>query len=96
MRQASGKAIFRATSCDVAEKAGVSQSMVSRALSGSSCAARATGKRIEAIARDLAYQVDPMASPVRRMLAAREGWPVGSSRVGMKLVIRERSRFLPI
>lgn len=54
------------TSFDIAQRAGVSQPTVSRALSGSPSVSEATRKRIEAIARQLNYAVDKNASSLRR------------------------------
>ena len=53
------------TSFDIAELAGVSQPTVSRALRGDPNISEATRKRIEAIARQLNYQVDRNASRLR-------------------------------
>lgn len=55
----------RITSFDIAERAGVSQPTVSRALRGSSSVSEETRKRIEAIARQLNYKVDKNASNLR-------------------------------
>lgn len=56
----------RPTSFDIAYRAGVSQSTVSRALRGDKVINDITRKRIEAIARELNYQVDKNASNLRR------------------------------
>lgn len=56
----------RVTSFDVAEKAGVSQSTVSRALSGSSVITEATRVRVLEAARELGYFVDERAARLRR------------------------------
>ena len=56
----------RANSFDVAELAGVSQSTVSRALSGSSAITEATRERVLAAARELDYHVDERAARLRR------------------------------
>lgn len=55
----------KATSFDIAYQAGVSQSTVSRALSGSSLVSDATRSRIQAIAKELNYKVDKNASNLR-------------------------------
>lgn len=62
----SGKLHGRPTSFDIAYRAGVSQSTVSRALRGDKVINEATRRRIEAIARELNYQVDKNASNLRR------------------------------
>ncbi|URW76192.1 LacI family DNA-binding transcriptional regulator [Sphingomonas donggukensis] len=54
------------TSFDIAERAGVSQPTVSRALRGDRTVSEATRKRIEAIALQLNYKVDKNASSLRR------------------------------
>src|SRR4051812_27559185 len=56
----------KTTSFDIAERAGVSQPTVSRALRGDPTVSEGTRKRIEAIARQLNYQVDKNASSLRR------------------------------
>jgi len=56
----------RATSFDIAYRAGVSQPTVSRALRGSPMVSEETRRRILAIAHDLNYQVDKNASSLRR------------------------------
>ncbi|QQV77873.1 LacI family DNA-binding transcriptional regulator [Sphingomonas aliaeris] len=53
------------TSFDIAQMAGVSQSTVSRALRGSSTVSVGTRQRIEAVARQLNYTVDRVASNLR-------------------------------
>lgn len=53
------------TSFDIAYRAGVSQSTVSRALRGSPLVSAETRKRIQAIARELHYTVDKNASNLR-------------------------------
>jgi len=55
----------RLTSFDVAAKAGVSQSTVSRALSGSSTITEATRIRVVEAARELGYVVDERAARLR-------------------------------
>lgn len=55
----------KATSIDIAYKAGVSQSTVSRALSGSPLVSEETRQRIQAIADDMNYTVDKNASNLR-------------------------------
>ena len=56
----------RVTSIDVAERAGVSQSTVSRALSGSATITEATRRRVELAAQQLGYQVNARAAGLRR------------------------------
>ena len=56
----------RVTSFDVAEKAGVSQSTVSRALSGSAIITEATRTRVLEAASELGYFVDERAARLRR------------------------------
>ena len=53
------------TSLDIAERAGVSQSTVSRALRNSPQVTEETRLRVQAIARELNYQVDHVASSLR-------------------------------
>lgn len=55
----------KATSFDIAYQAGVSQSTVSRALSGSPLVSEETRKKIQAIAKELNYKVDKNASNLR-------------------------------
>ncbi|MGN6496185.1 MAG: LacI family DNA-binding transcriptional regulator [Tsuneonella sp.] len=55
----------RVTSVDVAEAAGVSQSTVSRALSGSPTITEQTRTRVERAARELGYFVDERAARLR-------------------------------
>jgi len=55
----------KATSFDIAYRAGVSQSTVSRALSGSSLVSEETRQKIQAIAKELNYKVDKNASNLR-------------------------------
>ncbi|MBT8388598.1 MAG: LacI family transcriptional regulator, partial [Altererythrobacter sp.] len=57
---------MRVTSFDVAEKAGVSQSTVSRALSGSVVITEATRTRVLEAASELGYFVDERAARLRR------------------------------
>ena len=55
----------KTTSFDIAYRAGVSQSTVSRALRNSPLVNEETRKRIQAIARELHYTVDKNASNLR-------------------------------
>ncbi len=55
----------KATSFDIAARAGVSQSTVSRALRNSPLVNPETRERVQAIARELNYQVDRTASSLR-------------------------------
>ena len=55
----------KATSFDIAYKAGVSQSTVSRALRNSPLVSEATRKKIQEIAKELNYTVDKNASSLR-------------------------------
>ncbi|MBX7483610.1 LacI family DNA-binding transcriptional regulator [Qipengyuania qiaonensis] len=56
----------RVTSIDVAERAGVSQSTVSRALSGSETITEATRRRVQLAADELGYHVNARAAGLRR------------------------------
>ncbi|MBX7539820.1 LacI family DNA-binding transcriptional regulator [Qipengyuania sphaerica] len=56
----------RVTSIDVAERAGVSQSTVSRALSGSETITEATRRRVEQAAEELGYHVNMRAAGLRK------------------------------
>lgn len=56
----------RITSFDVAERAGVSQSTVSRALSGSAVISEATRQKVLSVALDMGYYVDERAARLRR------------------------------
>ena len=56
----------RATSFDIAYRAGVSQATVSRALRGSPLVSEQTRQKILAIAKELNYKVDKNASNLRR------------------------------
>ena len=56
----------RVTSFDVAERAGVSQSTVSRALAGSSAITEPTRRKVMQAAEDLGYVVDERAARLRR------------------------------
>lgn len=53
------------TSFDIAERAGVSQSTVSRALRDSPLVTEETRRKVQAIARELNYKVDHVASSLR-------------------------------
>lgn len=53
------------TSIDIAYRAGVSQSTVSRALRNSPLVSEATREKVQAIAKELNYQVDKQASNLR-------------------------------
>ncbi|KEO90239.1 hypothetical protein EH31_09115 [Erythrobacter longus] len=56
----------RITSFDVAERAGVSQSTVSRALSGSAVISEATRQKVMSAAQEMGYYVDERAARLRR------------------------------
>ncbi len=56
---------FKANSFDIAQKVGVAQSTVSRALRGDKCVSEATRERIRAAAAELNYVVDRNASNMR-------------------------------
>jgi DNA-binding LacI/PurR family transcriptional regulator len=56
----------KATSFDIAYRAGVSQATVSRALRGSPLVSSDTRRRVQAIAKELNYKVDKNASNLRR------------------------------
>lgn len=56
----------RVTSIDVAEKAGVSQSTVSRALAGSQTITEATRRKVEQAAAELGYHVNMRAAGLRK------------------------------
>lgn len=58
--------LHRVTSIDVAERAGVSQSTVSRALSGSETITDATRRRVEQAAAELGYHVNQRAAGLRK------------------------------
>ena len=62
----SGGSRRRPTSFDVAERAGVSQPTVSRALSGSPAIAEATRRKVIEAAEALGYFVDERAARLRR------------------------------
>lgn len=64
MTQPNGR--IRITSFDVAERAGVSQSTVSRALAGSSAITEPTRARVMQAAEELGYVVDERAARLRR------------------------------
>ncbi|MDN3652490.1 LacI family DNA-binding transcriptional regulator [Thalassotalea ponticola] len=59
------KSGYKATSFDIAYKAGVSQSTVSRALRNSPLVSEKTRQKIQAIAKELNYTVDKHASSLR-------------------------------
>ena len=59
----------KATSVDIAYRAGVSQATVSRVLRGSPLVNIETRKRVEAVARELNYKVDRHASSLRTQRA---------------------------
>lgn len=61
-----GKVRYRVTSFDVAEKAGVSQSTVSRALAGSNAITEPTRAKVMQAAEALGYVVDERAARLRR------------------------------
>ena len=63
--KAQGRAPGKATSFDIAYRAGVSQPTVSRALRGSPRVSEETRKRIVAVAQQLNYKVDKNASNLR-------------------------------
>ena len=65
-REPSDTKPVRVTSFDVAERAGVNQSTVSRALAGSPQVTAATRERVLAVARELGYTVDQRASGLRK------------------------------
>lgn len=60
----------KATSIDIAHRAGVSQATVSRVLSGSPLVNAETRRRVEAVARELNYKVDRHASSLRTQRSA--------------------------
>ena len=59
----------RATSMDIAHRAGVSQATVSRVLRGSPLVNAETRKRVEDAVRELNYKVDRHASSLRTQRA---------------------------
>lgn len=77
----------KVTSLDVAQRAGVSQSTVSRALSGSTKVSAEIREKVSAAARELHYQVDKSARSLRAqktdtiavLLREEPGW--GNSRI---------------
>lgn len=80
---------------DVAIAAGVSAATVSRALRGSPEVKPATRERIEAVARELRYRVDPAASRLARgrgstvtmVVAMLDGWYFPSVMAGAEAVL---------
>lgn len=66
MREKAKSRPHRVTSIDVAERAGVSQSTVSRALSGSETITAATRRRVEQAAAELGYHVNMRAAGLRK------------------------------
>lgn len=66
MREKAKTRPYRVTSIDVAERAGVSQSTVSRALSGSETITAATRQRVEQAAEELGYHVNMRAAGLRK------------------------------
>ena len=66
MGKEDGTKPYRVTSIDVAERAGVSQSTVSRALSGSETITEATRRRVEQAAQELGYHVNMRAAGLRK------------------------------
>lgn len=66
MAKAGNDRPHRVTSIDVAERAGVSQSTVSRALSGSETITEATRRRVEQAAKELGYHVNARAAGLRK------------------------------
>ena len=66
MSQEGNARAHRVTSIDVAERAGVSQSTVSRALSGSETITEATRRKVEQAALELGYHVNMRAAGLRK------------------------------
>lgn len=66
MTKEGSERLHRVTSIDVAERAGVSQSTVSRALSGSETITEATRRRVEQAAAELGYHVNQRAAGLRK------------------------------
>lgn len=66
MTKSASERPHRVTSIDVAERAGVSQSTVSRALSGSETITEATRRRVEQAAAELGYHVNMRAAGLRK------------------------------
>ncbi|QYU66866.1 LacI family DNA-binding transcriptional regulator [Leptolyngbya sp. 15MV] len=64
----------RPTSFDVAERAGVSQSTVSRALAGSPVIAETTRGKVVKAAEELGYFVDERAARLRRGSTGTLAW----------------------